>query len=77
MCHTNLDLRQLDVMRIERRRDGMPVYYLTEVVGLAAGIDEKKLGIKRHFIEARGLVERAAARAKEARAAVATAKAKA
>jgi heterodisulfide reductase subunit B len=77
MCHTNLDLRQLDVMRLERRRDGMPVYYLTEIVGLAAGIDEKRLGIKRHFVEARGLVERAAARAKETRAAAETAKAKA
>ena len=55
MCHTNLDLRQLDVKRVERLKDGMPVYYLTEVIGLAAGLDEKAIGVRRHFINATGL----------------------
>lgn len=59
MCHTNLDLRQLDIMRKEGLKTGMPVYYLSEVIGLAAGVDESALGIKRHFIPAGGLRARA------------------
>jgi len=68
MCHTNLDLRQLDVLRKEGARDGIPVYYLTEIIGLAAGLDERDLGIRRHFIEARGLLERARSGGAEAKA---------
>jgi heterodisulfide reductase subunit B len=62
MCHTNLDLRQLDVKRVERLKDSMPVYYLTEVIGLAAGLDEKALGVRRHLINATGLRAKLASR---------------
>ncbi len=59
MCHSNLDMRQLDVMRAQGRKDGLPIYYLTQVIGLAAGLDETALGIGRHFVPAGGLRERA------------------
>jgi len=58
MCHTNLDLRQMGVMRKEGLKAGIPVYYLTEIIGLAAGIDEAVLGVKRHYIAAKGLTAR-------------------
>jgi heterodisulfide reductase subunit B2 len=56
MCHSNLDMRQLKV----RGPDGpynMPVVYLTELLGLAAGLPPKDLGLDRHFVDAMGLAE--------------------
>jgi heterodisulfide reductase subunit B len=50
MCHVNLDMKQPDV----RKRFGgpapMPVYYLSDLVGLALGFDRTALGIDRHFV---------------------------
>jgi heterodisulfide reductase subunit B2 len=60
MCHSNLDMRQLNVMKREGWKTGVPVYYLTQVIGLAAGIEEGKLGIGRHFIPAQALVAKKA-----------------
>ena len=35
MCHVNLDMKQGDIERRYGTRFGLPVYYLTDVVGLA------------------------------------------
>jgi len=61
MCHSNLDMRQLSVMKREGWKTGVPVYYLTQIIGLAIGLDEKALGIRRHFIPAGGLAAKKAA----------------
>jgi heterodisulfide reductase subunit B len=29
---------------------GLPIYYLSDLIGLALGIDESALGIDRHFV---------------------------
>lgn len=50
MCHVNLDMKQPDVERKYNVRHGMVVYYLSDLVGLALGIDERTLGIDRHFV---------------------------
>jgi heterodisulfide reductase subunit B len=44
MCHANLDLRQAE---LEDRGDArpLPVLYLTQLLGLAAGIDARGLGL--------------------------------
>jgi heterodisulfide reductase subunit B len=50
MCHVNLDMKQAGV---ERRYDclhDLVVYYLSDLVGLALGLDEHTLGIDRHFV---------------------------
>jgi heterodisulfide reductase subunit B2 len=52
MCHVNLDLKQ---STIERRYDAhlaLPVYYLTDLVGRAAGLADEQLGVHRHFVAA-------------------------
>jgi heterodisulfide reductase subunit B2 len=56
MCHSNLDMRQLDIMKIDGAATGVPIYYLTQIIGLAAGLDETALGIRRHFVPAEGLL---------------------
>ena len=50
MCHVNLDMKQADVERRYGCRHDMVVYYLSDLVGLALGLDERTLGIDRHFV---------------------------
>ncbi len=50
MCHANLDMKQADIERRYGCRHEMPVYYLSDLVGLAVGLDERSLGIHRHFV---------------------------
>lgn len=50
MCHTNLDMRQTAMKRVYPEHKDFPVLYLTELIGLALGMDEKELGINLHTI---------------------------
>lgn len=50
MCHVNLDMKQADIERKYGVRHEMVVYYLSDLVGLALGLTEKKLGVNRHFV---------------------------
>lgn len=50
MCHVNLDMKQPAVERRYRCRHNMAVYYLSDLVGLALGLDQRTLGIDRHFV---------------------------
>jgi heterodisulfide reductase subunit B len=52
MCHVNLDMKQAEIDRVKGVRHGMPVYYLSDLVGLALGLDEATLGIDRHLVAA-------------------------
>lgn len=53
MCHVNLDMKQADIERTRAQSLGLPVYYLSDLVGLALGLTEKELGIDRHFVAAK------------------------
>lgn len=50
MCHVNLDMKQPDVDRRFGCRHDLVVYYLSDLIGLALGLDEHTLGIDRHFV---------------------------
>jgi heterodisulfide reductase subunit B len=50
MCHVNLDMKQADIQNRYGRRHDLVVYYLSDLVGLALGLDEHTLGIDRHFV---------------------------
>jgi heterodisulfide reductase subunit B len=50
MCHSNLDLRRGEVNRHMEKATDVPVLFITQVIGLALGIPEKKLGLARHFV---------------------------
>jgi heterodisulfide reductase subunit B len=60
LCMLNLDLREQEINE-ERKRRGekpfdIPVYYFTELLGLAMGAGERTLGIDRHFWPATGRI---------------------
>jgi heterodisulfide reductase subunit B len=50
MCHSNLDLRRGVINRKLGQKIDIPVLFITQVVGLALGLSEKELGLKRHFV---------------------------
>ncbi len=44
LCHGNLDIRQQEIEEVTGRYFGMPVFYMTQLLALAAGVPAKKLG---------------------------------
>ncbi len=57
MCQFNLDAYQDMVREKYGIPQKMPVYFITELVGLSLGLSEKDLQIDRHFIDATGLLK--------------------
>jgi len=52
MCHVNLDMKQAAIRKASKIDHEMPVYYLTDVVGMALGLSAQQLGVDRHFVAA-------------------------
>ncbi|MBN1279286.1 MAG: CoB--CoM heterodisulfide reductase iron-sulfur subunit B family protein [Chlorobium sp.] len=50
LCHTVLDGYQSKALRQANIQKSIPVFHLSEMVGLALGYTEKQLGIKRHIV---------------------------
>ena len=44
LCHGNLDIRQKEIEEASGERFGMPVFYMTQLLALAAGVAPSKLG---------------------------------
>ena len=62
MCHANLDLKQAAVAKILGWDDfRLPVIYITQLAGLAVGIDPKVLGLHRHLVPTDSFVKKYAA----------------
>ncbi len=50
LCHLNLDSRQPEVEKVIEKSLGIPVLHLSQLIGLALGIEPKALGLERHII---------------------------
>jgi len=50
MCQVNLDLKQAAINARYGADHALPVYYLSDLVGKALGLDERALGVDRHFV---------------------------
>jgi heterodisulfide reductase subunit B len=51
MCQSNLDMRRKEINKYLGEKVDIPVMYITQVLGLAVGIDRKVLGLDRHFVK--------------------------
>lgn len=58
MCHSNLDSRQGQMRRAGRGDHRLPVYYFTQLIGLALGFSAQAMGLQRHLTEATSLFDR-------------------
>jgi heterodisulfide reductase subunit B len=45
LCHGNLDIRQQEIEGVYNTNYGLPVFYITQLVGLACGLSPEKLGL--------------------------------
>lgn len=51
LCHVNLDTRQEQINEKFGTSFNVPIFYFTELMGLAFGIEAKDLGIFRHVLD--------------------------
>lgn len=58
LCHLNLDSRQPEVERQIGEKLGLPVLHLSQLVALALGVKANKLGLDRHIVSTRPLLNR-------------------
>ncbi|OZH51587.1 heterodisulfide reductase [Hydrocoleum sp. CS-953] len=58
LCHLNLDSRQPEVEKVIGRKLGLPVLHLPQLIGLALGISPKELGLDRHVVSTRPVLEK-------------------
>ncbi|MBW7992077.1 MAG: heterodisulfide reductase subunit B [Planctomycetes bacterium] len=50
LCHVNLDTRQVEVEQEYGVQYGLPVFYFTQLMGLAMDVAGDKLGLQKHFV---------------------------
>ncbi len=51
MCHSNLDMRRPEINKFLNEKIDIPILYISQVLGLAVGLDAKTLGLNRHMTE--------------------------
>ncbi len=51
MCHSNLDMRRPALEKAAKKKFEIPILYITQAIGLALGLDFKKLGLHRHMVK--------------------------
>lgn len=57
MCHSNLDMRQKNIMKHNPGRTAVPILYLSQLIGLSLGLGYKELGMNLHFIDVKPLFD--------------------
>ncbi|MEW5857122.1 MAG: heterodisulfide reductase, partial [Cyanobacteriota bacterium] len=58
LCHLNLDSRQPEVEQVIQRKLGLPVLHLPQLISLALGVDPKHLGLDRHIVSTKPVLEK-------------------
>jgi len=58
LCQANLDTRQDEIAAADPSFRKLPVFYLSQVVGLAVGVPTAQLGFRRHMVPVDGIVNR-------------------
>jgi len=58
MCHFNLDAKQKDIESHFHIKIDLPILYVTQLIGLAFGLDAKELGLQRNVVSPTKLLKR-------------------
>jgi heterodisulfide reductase subunit B len=58
MCHFNLDAKQKDIESQFDLKIDMPILYITQLIGIAFGIDQKELGLNRNVVSVNKVLEK-------------------
>ena len=57
LCHANLDTRQAEIEKKYRTKYGLPIFYFTQLMGLAFGVSPEKLALNKHLVDPMSLLE--------------------
>jgi heterodisulfide reductase subunit B len=57
ICQANLDTRQAEISKTLGKNTRIPIFYFTELLGLALGSGEADKWLKRHIVEPRNLLK--------------------
>ena len=58
LCHVNLDARQKQIEETFKEPFHLPVFYFTQLIGLAFGLGVETLGLDKHFVDPLPLLAR-------------------
>jgi succinate dehydrogenase / fumarate reductase cytochrome b subunit len=58
LCHLNLDSRQPEVEKVIGQKLGLPVLHLPQLIALAVGVSPKELGLERHIVSTKPVLEK-------------------
>jgi len=58
LCHLNLDSRQPEVEQVIGKTLGLPIIHLPQLVALALGVSPKELGLDRHIVSTKPILEK-------------------
>jgi succinate dehydrogenase / fumarate reductase cytochrome b subunit len=58
LCHLSLDAWQSKLKAATGREYGMPILHLSQLVGVAAGLEESELKFKRHVVSVSPVIEK-------------------
>ena len=58
LCYANLDMRQSQISSRHGVDYALPVFFISELMGIAMGIGHKELGIDKHMVSATDLLKR-------------------
>ncbi len=58
LCHLNLDAQQPSAAEVIQRELGVPIIHLPQLIGLALGIDPKKLRMNRHVVGTQAVLDK-------------------
>lgn len=58
LCHLNLDSRQPEVAKVIGQNLDIPILHLPQLIGLALGIEPKKLGLNNHVVSTQKILNK-------------------
>ncbi len=57
LCHANLDTRQAEIEKKYKTKYDLPIFYFTQLMGLAFGVSPENLALGKHLVDPMGLLE--------------------
>ena len=57
LCHGNLDIRQDEIAEYAGIHSGTPIFYITQLVGLAVGVSSQRLGLDNMIVDPKPLLK--------------------
>ncbi len=58
LCHLSLDAWQQKLEKVTGKTYGMPIIHLSQLIGVAAGLEESELKFKRHVVSVKPVLEK-------------------